>query len=525
MEERPLRILLVEDDEDDALLVEHALRKIDQPIEVRRVATSAAFDEALAEGGWDAVVSDHNLPGFSGAEALKRVVTRCPDVPFVLISGAVGEETAADMMRSGARDFVRKDNLPRLAPAIQRELAEADMRRRHREIEAQLRQSQKMEAIGTLAGGIAHDFNNLLQAISGYAALLMRDIGPGDPHHAHMVQIQTAAERAAELVRRMLAFSRKDRPEIRPFHPGREIGNAVRLLEFSIPKMIAIDVRIPDSLPCIEGDPVQFEQVLLNLCTNARDAMPGGGRLLISAERVPVNDQTPGRPAECPPGCYLLVRVADNGVGMDDETKAKIFDPFFTTKPVGKGTGLGLSTVYGIVRNHGGWVDCQSDPGKGTAFSVYLPVAPGTPEPRCLDPEAGKRTRAVDPAAAAKTRVIVADDEPGVRNFARAILAGNGYAVDTAASGEEALQAWELRGGYDLAVLDFGMPGMGGLSCLKEIRKNHPAARVILVSGHFPDTPDDLLGAPGVLLLGKPFRVEDFEEAVRRLTATPLPGS
>lgn len=332
---------------------------------------------------------------------------------------------------------------------------------------------------------------------------------------------EEAAARATELVGRLLTYSRKDHAEKRVFNLSRELENAVKLLEFTIFKMIEIRTRIPRDLPWIDGDPAQIGQVVLNLCTNARDAMPDGGTLTIDAEEVSVGPGDVLRPDGSPPGRYVRVRVTDTGVGMDEATREKIFDPFFTTKDIGKGTGLGLSIVYGIVRNHGGWVTCESSPAKGSVFGICLPVAGNDADARAREEVEAKAAESRD-AATRRTggRILLADDEPAVRNLAVSILTQHGYSVVAVGSGEEAIETYALdNGSYDLVILDLGMPGMGGAKCLEAIRKRDPGARVIIVSGFIPDDQAEAIRKDGALIVRKPFSVTQLVEKVRNALA------
>jgi CheY-like chemotaxis protein len=335
------------------------------------------------------------------------------------------------------------------------------------------------------------------------------------------MQVQGAANRAAELVQRLLAFSRKENPRKRVFSLASELESSVRLLEFTIPKMIDIRPSIATGLHDIDGDPTQIGQIVVNLCTNARDAMPGGGTLAITARNVEIDGKDPGRPPDCRPGPYVAIRVEDSGVGMDDQTIVKIFDPFFTTKEVGKGTGLGLSIVYGIVKTHGGWTACESEPGKGTAFTVYLPAASGDGDGE----SAGELPPAIAPphaAARRKGRVLVADDDDAVRSLAVSILEGDGFTVDAARSGEEALERFDAEeGGYDLVVLDLGMPGMGGAKCLERLREMSPDVKVVVASGFIPEEQAASLRRLGAAIVTKPYAIEAFEETVGRLLGAP----
>ena len=248
---------------------------------------------------------------------------------------------------------------------------------RTKALEAQFRQVQKMEAIGTLAGGIAHDFNNLLQVIGGYAQLLLWGKSAMDSGLQELQEIQKAVQRAAQLIRQLLTFSRKVEGKRRPLDLNREILEAEKVLKVTLPKMIAIDLHLGSRLEAVNADPVQIEQILLNLGSNAADAMPDGGRLILETRNASLDEEFCHHHLGAKPGDYVLLKVADTGQGMDRETVQHIFEPFFTTKEVGKGTGLGLASVYGIVKSHGGYILCESELGQGTAFRIYLPVIQG----------------------------------------------------------------------------------------------------------------------------------------------------
>jgi PAS domain S-box-containing protein len=378
-------------------------------------------------------------------------------------------------------------------------------------MEAQLRQSQKMEAIGTLAGGIAHDFNNLLQAISGGLQLIALR-GEDDPYKREQLDhIERAAERAAELIRRLMTFSRKVEPELSPVDLNQEIRAAVTILERTIPKMITIDLHLAEDLAWINGDANQLAQILLNLGGNAGDAMPEGGRLTITTASTIVTPGEGGLPVDLGPGRYVELSVCDTGQGMDRETAKNIFDPFFTTKEVGRGTGLGLAIVYGIVENHGGRVWCDTSPGQGTTFRIWLPAVED--ENLTAEPD---RAPAVELAGGRET-ILVVDDEPAVLEIARQILQKAGYRVLTGASGEEALAVYGDRSvDVDLVVLDLGMPGMGGHQALRRLLDLDPAAKVIISSGYgSPDLRPKALAAGATGFIAKPYRLTDLLRQVR----------
>ncbi|MBF0527799.1 MAG: PAS domain S-box protein [Deltaproteobacteria bacterium] len=377
-------------------------------------------------------------------------------------------------------------------------------------LQAQLQQAQKMESIGTLAGGIAHDFNNLLQAINGYTQMLLIDKNETDPEYPSLQAILQAGNRAAELVRDLLLFSRKVDTERKPVELNREIENACRMLERTIPKMIEIELHPGRSLWPIKADPVQMEQILLNLGKNAADAMPDGGKLIIESENITLDEVYAQTNLEAKPGQYVLLTISDTGHGMDKETVGKIFEPFFTTKEIGKGTGLGLASVYGIVKGHRGHIDCYSEVGRGTTFRIYLPAI----MPVDIDEE--KVSKAKLPRGGTETILLVDDEEP-IRGFASHLLKKFGYTVLTASSGEEALKIY--AGGpkeIDLVIMDIGMPGMGGLKCLGEIVRIDPAAKVLVASGYAVNGQiKKTVEAGAVGYVGKPYKLTDLLDKVR----------
>jgi signal transduction histidine kinase len=381
---RPVSVLMVEDSEDDARLLRIELQRQGFDPEVTRVDSGAALRKALATGTWDVVISDHNMPGFSGDEALSLVKCFDPELPFIVVSGTRGEEHAVAAMRSGASDFIVKNRLHRLAPVVERELVASGLRAEQRRIAAaleesqrQLQESQQMEAIGRLAGGVAHDFNNLLAAILSYADLVLQSLPPGDKHRDDVEEIKRAGRHAAELTRQLLAFSRQQVLHKAVLNLNEVVHDELGLLHRLVGPLVTIETRFDPEPWLIKGDRLQIEQVLMNLATNARDAMPKGGTLTITTSRVTI---PPGQPAARPqaPGDYVCLEVRDTGSGIPPEIRSKIFDPFFTTKDVGKGTGLGLATVYGIVRQSGGLIYVDSEPGRGATFTIYLPKTSGT---------------------------------------------------------------------------------------------------------------------------------------------------
>lgn len=384
--------------------------------------------------------------------------------------------------------------------------AEAEKER----LQSQLQQAQKMEAVGALAGGIAHDFNNLLQAISGYTQILLMNHDENTEDHQNLKAIQTASVRAANLVRQLLLFSRKVETERLPTNLNREIEQGIRLLERTIPKMVHIEIHPEDNLWPIKADPVQMEQVLLNLGTNAADAMPDGGRLIIETKNLILDQAHPQPDMDVDPGRYVLLSVSDTGQGMDDQTLKHIFEPFYTTKDIGKGTGLGLASVYGIIKSHGGHITCNSEIGRGTVFKIYLPA---------IDQEDIPGTNPAPPPKlprGAETILLVDDEEP-IRDFATQILQKYGYQTRTAASGEEALEVYRNEHEtIDLVIMDINMPGMGGYKSLCEIIQFNPSVKVLVASGYsINGQAKQTLAAGAAGYIEKPYNLADLIKKIR----------
>ena len=378
-----------------------------------------------------------------------------------------------------------------------------------RETEEQLRQAQKMEAIGKLAGGVAHDFNNILTAIQGHARLLLTQMEDSGAL-ADVVEIDRAAERAASLTRQLLAFGRRQVLQPRVLDLNETVGDLDRMLRRIIGEHVLMETSLDPDLPHVRVDPGQMEQVLVNLMVNAKDAMPGGGHLRISTRRevVAARDGVEG----LQPGEHVILEVRDSGHGMAPEVHARIFEPFFTTKPVGKGTGLGLATVYGIVRQTGGAVTVRSEPGEGATFQVYLPAveAPSAPQPDTAEPDA-------DTAGHGAGRVIlVVEDEPVVRQLARRVLEREGYTVLDAANAAAALEMADgFAGRIHLLLSDVVMPGMGGPALARELVGRRPETGVLFMSGYAEDEiVDHGVLLPGVDFLPKPFGPRELAQRV-----------
>ena len=380
-----------------------------------------------------------------------------------------------------------------------------------RALEDQFRQSQKMEAVGRLAGGVAHDFNNLLMVISGYAEVILSQVDQTSPVHEKGRAIQQAADRATTLTRQLLAFSRKQLLELKVVDLNAIVQDMERLLRPLIGENVDLLTNLSSHPTHTRADAGQLEQVIMNLVVNAKDAMPAGGRLTIQTDTVVIDESHRGGPQFIRPGRYVMLSVSDTGMGMDRETQSRIFEPFFTTKEKGKGTGLGLSTVYGIVKQTGGYVMVQSEPGRGTTFHIYLPLTDSATEPHA--------PATTDSALGGSETILLVEDEESVRQLVRDTLATKGYNVIEAGNGEEGITAAALhKGNIDLIITDVVMPGLGGREMVKHLSQTYPGTKVLYLSGY---TEDAILSEgsieSGTAFLQKPFTLQSLSRKVREV--------
>lgn len=388
-------------------------------------------------------------------------------------------------------------------------------------LEEQFRQAQKMEAIGRLSGGVAHDFNNLLGVIIGYAEFLEERLPPDDALRNSSNEILKAGRRAASLTRQLLAFSRQQVLDPKVIN----LNNAVSDMEKLLRRLIGEDVELATSLDpklgMVRADQSQLEQVVMNLAVNARDAMPKGGRLIIQTENIVMDQQFVRRyPYPVTPGPYVCLTVSDTGVGMDAETKARAFEPFFTTKEKGKGTGLGLSTVYGVVKQSGGYIDIDSNPGAGTSFRIYLPVVTDQSVSHSTAP-------AFDACFHGDETILLAEDEDSLRSLTRHTLELCGYKVLEAKDGLHGLSVSDDHpAAIDLLLTDVVMPGMGGRDLAQQLTRRRPGVKVLFMSGYtgqtvFSQAPID----PGSAFISKPFTREALTRKIREVLGSAVPAA
>jgi len=501
VELQPLSVLIIEDSEEDADLVLLELRRGGFNPVYKRVDTPQALSEALEERHWDLVLSDFSMPCFTMPHALSMVQEKGLDVPFLIVSATIGEEAAVEAMRAGAHDYILKDKLSRLVPAVRRELKEVENRRERRHLEEQLRQAQKLESLGLLAGGVAHDFNNLLTGILGNASLVLEMLSPPEPERSMLEDVVRASERAAELTRQLLAYAGKGKFVVHPVHMSDVVREISQLVRSSIPRQVELKMDLPADLPLVEADPSQMQQLVMNLVINAAEAI-GENTGLVEVS-TSLRRQAEG-------DLFVCLRVRDTGCGMDEETRKQIFDPFFTTKFTGRG--LGLAAVQGIVRSHNGRIEVLSRPGRGSAFEVQLPAMERYAG-LWQAPAAVKTPTALSGGGV----VLVVDDEEIVRRTATATLQRYGYTVIEAANGRDAVEMFEsMKHGIALVLLDLTMPVMSGEETYRQIKAINPSVPVIVASGFDEVEAARRFGGTGLMeFIQKPYIAQRLADKVK----------
>ncbi len=637
---RPLRVLQVEDSPDDADLVLREVRQGGFEVVCERVQTADALREALGRATWDLVLADWMMPMFSAPEALAVVQATRPDLPFIIVSGTVGEETAVAALKAGADDFMLKGSLWRLAPAIERAIRDAEARRERRRAEAallasetrfrslidgssdlisilaadgthryvspsierilgyapdeqlgrriydlvhpedvarvrqavdtalagggltgpmeyrvrhkdgswrtmdavgtnllavpsvggivvnardvtervrleqELLQAQKLEALGKLAGGVAHDFNNLLTVIHANVGLLATDLPPGARVRRELDGLERAATRGQELVKNLLGFARREPLGMARCDLGEMIEDVVATLRHLLPENVVVKLTVARPLPAVLADGGSVEQILINLATNARDAMPQGGTLSIGVARC----ERDGRDAAAAgaPGSYVAVTVTDTGAGMDEQTLQHAAEPFFTTKPIGQGTGLGIPLVVGLMKQHGGRFGIASELGRGTTIELLFPAAQGAAG------AVAAPGRAAEGARGGAETILVVEDEAELRDAACRVLTRFGYRTLAAADGAEALAAFRANpGAVDLIFTDLVMPQLGGAELLEQVKAERPGMRFLVASGYAGGDARGAALRAGVPFINKPWTLPELLQQVRRVLDSP----
>ncbi|HEX3716352.1 MAG TPA: response regulator [Verrucomicrobiae bacterium] len=508
-----LKIIIVEDSEDDAELFVKELRRGGFEPLWKRVDNSIDLVMAL-RGAVDMVLSDYTMPHFDGLTALKTCREISPDVPYIFVSGTMGEERAIESLQNGATDYVLKDGLIRLNPAVRRALRENDERRARKSVEEQFVQAQKMEVVGRLAGSVAHDFNNILSVILGYNQSVLAQLGPEHPARNHAEEVKHAANHGVGLTRQLLSFSRKQ-----PFQPvvlnmGKVVAEMNPILTRLVDEDVVLSIVEGKDLGAVEADAGYIGQILLNLVVNARDAMPRGGRIIIETNNARF-DKDSGPDLFDPPlvGNYVVLSVTDTGTGMSEEVKARLFEPFFTTKSKGNGTGLGLATCQKMVKQCGGHLDIQSKIDQGTTVRMYLPQSTRKAPVPLASVSEGPPPRGTE-------TLLLVEDEPSVRRLAGDVLKSLGYKVLSAADGQDGLsEAQEHLGGrIHLVITDVVMPRMGGKDMAEWLKAMFPAIKILYTSGY---TEDAIVRhgelEAGVEFLAKPYLPDTLARKVREV--------
>jgi signal transduction histidine kinase len=508
---RHVSILLIDDDPQARALIEMALIDAHFERKIEVATTAAAGLERIKADHHDIYLVDHRLPDGTGLDVISAAKHLGADKPFILMTGYGSGALDEAALREGAADYVEKHLVgAHLERSIRYALRNWQSSRELHDREEQLRQSQKMEAIGRLAGGVAHDFNNLLTAIIGYTDMIA-ERSDLDPATAREVgEIRLAADRGAALTRQLLAFSRKQLLNPTVLNINESVAGLLHMLPRLIGDHIHTDARLAAGLGFVKADPSQIEQVIVNLVLNARDAMSTGGYVTIETANVELTeDRLAAEGLVIEPGPYVMLSITDTGVGMDETTRAHAFEPFFTTKAKGKGTGLGLATVYGIIDQSGGGIAMDTAPDRGTSIRIYLPVtdAPAAPERQHVGPGATEGTETL----------LLVEDNDAIREISAQALRRRGYTVFEARNGEEAID-WASKSARhaDMLITDVVMPGMSGPNLAARLLQQTPNLRVLYMSGYTDDA-TEVHGAfwGGVPLLQKPFTPSQLAQSVR----------
>ena len=507
---RSLQVLIVEDSSPDSELMLLELNRAGFDTRHERVETADAYRDQLANCSWDIVLSDYTMPGFCALDALEILRRSKLEIPFIVVTGTLDEETAVSCLKRGADDYILKENLVRLGPAVDQALKMYDQKREKRELEAKLLHAQRMETVGTLAGGIAHDFNNMLTSIFGYLDMAQDPELSRAEQTEYLGNVELAARQAAGITRALLAFSRTSETEKRIVSATEVCLATSRLVNRIMPDNITQIWDIASDEILVLGDQTQLQQVVMNLVVNACDAMPDGGTVTIKLQDVPRDEEMDRGSSH--PGRYFYLSVADTGTGMSKEVRSRIFEPFFTTKPRDRGTGLGLSVVHGIVESHDGWIDVKSEPGKGSEFTVTMPRA----EKEATVEDAATRENVLLPP---ETVILVVEDNDLVRAMITGYLQDIDLVVMQAGTCSEALeQARNHLGAVKIVLADLHLPDGKGLDVLDKIRADQPDIVGLLMTGDTDRRFD--YRSTSYYVLNKPFTLQELRIALGRCLMT-----
>ncbi|MCE0483213.1 MAG: response regulator [Methylacidiphilales bacterium] len=510
--EQTLHVLHIEDSEGDSELVRQLL--VDEGIDchLTRVETRGALFDALQNKSFDLILSDCKLPNFSGLDALEISHALKPETPFVFVSGTIGEEAAIESLRNGATDYVLKDRLSRLAPAVRRAVAEAEEHTLCRQMQHRLHEMARLEAVGTLSTGIAHNFNNILTIILGHASLLKEASGNPEQVERMADTITEAARRATDVVQQLMAFAHKSSARATWINLNRWIAENLDSFTERLPTGVNLTFAPNLGLPDFLADSSQLKHILTNLIENAVESIPQSGTITISTQLASA-DELPHRLPGTTHNHYVCLKVTDTGAGMDLSTREHAFEPFYTTKDRGRGTGLGLAVVYGLMQAHKGCVDVESETGAGTTVSLFFPV------PKTASTHAPSTTAGSNPRLRGSETILVVEDEVDVSYFLETILQSHGYRVYCAHDYNEAMTLFqEHKNEIVLVFSDVGLPRTDGITLCTRLKALKPGLPVILASGYSPQefkTQMDQLGNRA--FLSKPYHAHEILQSVRRV--------
>jgi signal transduction histidine kinase len=474
-----VNILVVEDSEEDALLAIRELTVAGLDVAYERVQTAPDFQKALSTKTWDLIISDYSMPSFTGIKALEILRDQNEDIPFIFVSGTINEDQAITAMRSGANDYVLKGNLKRLAPAVQRSLADAKIKKERTLYEKQFLQAQKMESLGQLTGGIAHDFNNLLMIIQGTLYLLRLDLTGHEEFTQQIDQALEACHTGADLIKRLMLFSRQQQlhPEILKLQDV--LPNIGKLIRPLLGSAITVEINVQDNIWPVLVDERQLESAIVNLAANSRDAMNGKGKLIISTTNVSLTKELLVKHIyRIAPGDYVKISVQDSGSGIAPEHLDHVIEPFFTTKEAGKGTGLGLSMVYGFVKQSEGFISIESTQWQGTEINLYFPKRDAI-KPTEIKTIPTKLTQ-----LHGNEVILIVEDESSLRKLAAKYLESLGYQVIEAEHGAQAVELLNQHPVH-LILTDVIMPGgLTGPELVTQALALKPELKFVFTSGY-----------------------------------------